>query len=127
MKKLFILFAVVTAVVSCSKEADEPSNTINVSASMQTYLQTSGSGSTMYYQPFVTVDKTMTDSAFFVVQWDHYNAANVYAFQLRDTVKLPPSMGSNSHISTYLVAGGQAKNVKLINAWSKSGTYTFNY
>lgn len=128
MKKLITLVAF--AAIACKKNPGNSTNAneVTVSATVQQESVTTGSGVSVYWAPVVNQNKAIPDSSFVVVQWDHHNMQNVFQATLKDTVKIGVShCCATSHRTNYTTGGGSAKNVKVIQAWSKSGQYTFQF
>ena len=122
----------IAALLSCSKEdaVSEPWHIINLSAAVGTQTVATATGQKTFWKTTVTLDKTVYDSSFVVVQWDVYAAPGSSLATIKDTIPIAPMQsGTVSHISwVEYQQPWFTDQVKIVWAWSGIwNKYEFRY
>jgi hypothetical protein len=130
MRTLFtIITGVLLNVAGCGKyDTQVPGNVVAVSGIVNRELITTGPLSENYWTTTTMLSQAISDSSFVVIQWDVYLDTGVFESTLRDTIKIGVSQCCIIRHSTSIVAANKtSRNAKVINAWSKSGQYSYTY
>jgi hypothetical protein len=129
--KLYLLILSAAFLASCSKSSTTPQdNTVTVTGSVQTEVDNTSPGLT-FWRMYATISKPIPDSSFVIIQWDAVSGSGTtLATGLKDTVKIGAnSGGSPSRRASFTRSSSMtgASNIKVLNAWSKTGQYSFQY
>ncbi len=128
MKVLIIAATILLNVAGCSKTDDAPNNVVNVTATVGNETDNSTGFPVNFWNSTAQLSRSVTDSAFVVVQWDAHNGTGAYQATYKDTVKLAQGIVTMTHRSRIQYASPwTAKNVKILNTWAKSGNWVFQY
>lgn len=127
----FIILIAAIICISCKKETETFSSKpiINVTAAVTQEIVASPSGNFKYWKTIATVDKSLLDTSFIIVQWDAYSAPGTYESTMRDTVTfMPYQSGTASHRSRIVYMNPWfAQEVKVVAAWDKHSKHDFKW